>query len=138
MKILIVLLCLLFISTASYAITVPPVVKKSFNSKFPDAKSVKWGKENSDEYEASFKLDGKKYTASFNSAGDWMETESPTTFDQLPTSVQNAFNDSYKGEKARLVTRIDDSKGQTKYEIEIKRKKKTIELFFEADGKQIK
>ena len=34
--------------------------------------------------------------------------------------------------------KIENSKGETKYEIEIKQKKKTVELFFEADGMQIK
>ncbi len=138
MKIIIAALCFMFIASASYAITVPAVVKKGFESKFSDAKSVKWGKENADEYEASFTMNGLKYSANFSSTGDWMETEGQITFDQLPAKVQSAFNDSYKGVKPRMMAKIENSKGETKYEIEIKQKKKSVELFFEADGMQIK
>ncbi|CAN5502459.1 hypothetical protein BH10BAC5_BH10BAC5_27140 [soil metagenome] len=137
-KTLFSILIIFLISSYSYADNVPAIVKKSFESRFPNAKNVKWDKENGSEYEAAFKLKGIKYSTTFSSTGDWMETESPTTFEMLPISVQNTFNDSNKGVKPRLCSKIELSTGRIKYEIEIKKKKKTIELFYEEDGKQIK
>jgi hypothetical protein len=75
----------------------PTTVTASFNQKFPNATNVKWDKESAHEYEASFEWKGKKHSANFSDAGEWLETESPITFNQLPEKVQTAFNASHKG-----------------------------------------
>ena len=116
----------------------PNAVTATFNSKFPNATSVKWDKENAHEYEASFDWNGAKHSANFNDTGEWLETESPITFSQLPAKVQDAFNASHKGTTVKAVAKIETSKGQTSYEVEIKQGLKTAELFYDANGSVVK
>ena len=138
-KMVLITLALLFIYVSSTALThVPTPVSKTFDLKFPNAKNIKWDKENKNEYEAAFSLDGIKYTASFNEKGEWLETETNITFNILPEKVQQAFNTSYKDSKIKAVAKIENSKGEIKYEIEIKQKNKTVEKFFKSDGTEIK
>ena len=113
---------------------IPGIVTTAFNQKFPNAKSVQWDKENAHEYEASFEVQGAKYSANFRDNGEWLETESPVSFDQLPEKVQRAFTASHKSTAIKAVSKIETAKGITKYELEIKEGKKTVELFYSTDG----
>jgi uncharacterized membrane protein YkoI len=116
----------------------PNAVTTKFNQKFPNASNVKWDKENAHEYEASFVWKGEKHSANFNDTGEWLETESPITFNQLPEKVQTAFNGSHKGTTIKAVAKIETSKGQNQYEVEIKQGLKTVEFFYDANGSVIK
>lgn len=111
----------------------PTVVTNAFKEKFPAATDVKWEMRQS-VCEADFKMNGKKYSSSFTHAGGWVETESPFTFDQLPSKVQNAFDASHKGEMVKEVGKIETSKGTTKYEVEVMQGVKTLELLYNSDG----
>lgn len=122
----------------SFACTPPEMVLKAFNQKFPNATNVKWDKENKNEYEAEFKWNGGKYSANFDKSGEWLETESPTTFNQLPEEVKKAFNTSYKNAKVKGVSKTETSKGKTIYEVEMKQGLKTVEKFYTADGIETK
>lgn len=125
-------------ATSFVQIKTPKVVITTFNQIFPNATNVKWDKENAHEYEASFKWKGEKHSANFNDTGEWLETESPITFNQLPEKVQSAFNTSHKGITIKAITKIETSKGQTHYEVEIKKGLKTVEFFYDANGSIIK
>ncbi len=112
----------------------PKAVETAFNAKFPNATKVKWDKENATEYEASFVLKGVKHSTNYSIDGKWLETESPTTFDKIPQKVQEAFNAIHKGEKVKAIALIENSKGETLYEIEVKKGLKAVEYFYNADG----
>ena len=112
----------------------PIAVRTAFNQKFPNAGKVKWDKENTHEYEAAFLWKGVKYSANFSDTGEWLETESPFSFKQLPQKVQTAFTALHKETAIKAVAKIETSKGVTKYEVEIKQGAKTVELFYTADG----
>lgn len=116
----------------------PDAVEAAFNQKFPNASKVKWGKENPHEYEAEFEWKGEKHSANFNDSGDWLETESPISFTQLPDDVTTAFNASHKKAKIKVVAKIETSNGITKFEIEFKNEVKTQEVFYTTEGKEIK
>lgn len=116
----------------------PTAVTTAFNQKFPNATKVKWDKENAHEYEASFEWKGEKLSANFSDTGEWLETESPIAFNQLPEKVQSAFNIAHKEATVKAVAKIETSKGITKFEVEFKQGVKTVELFYTADGKEIK
>lgn len=138
-KNILVVIALLFVYSISFASVKAPVeVTKAFNQKFPKATSVKWDKENDHEFEASFKWNGGKYAANFSDKGEWLETETTIQFNQLPEKVQQAFNKAHKNEKIKAVAKIENSKGEIKYEIELKKGKKPVEIFYTADGKEIK
>jgi len=113
-------------------------VTTAFNQKFPNATKVKWDKENAHEYEASFEWKGEKLSANFSDTGEWLETESPISFNQLPEKVQTAFNSAHKGATIKAVAKIETSKGITKFEVEFKQSVKTVELFYTTDGREIK
>ncbi len=128
----------IFISINAYSGTIPSAVTEAFAKKFPDALNVKWGKENATEYEASFKLNGVKYSANYSDKGEWLETETGTTFDKLPANVQEAYNKNYVGHKVKAAAVIETSKGDIKYEIEYIKGKKTTETFYDAKGNSVK
>jgi hypothetical protein len=125
-------------ASIALAITPPIAVKKAFEAKFPGATSVKWDKENAHEYEASFTWNGNSYSANFNDGGAWLETEGSISFNQLPVKVQNGFNTKHEGAKVKAVAKIETSTGDTKYEVEVKQKMKTVEYFYNSEGVEIK
>lgn len=116
----------------------PAAATAAFDKKFPGATNVKWDKENANNYEAGFEWKGVKYSANFSDTGEWLETESPLTFKQLPEKVQTTFNASHKDANIKAVAKIETSKGETKYEVEIKQGVKTVELFYTAEGAETK
>src|ERR1700704_515308 len=86
------------ITTAcSQKINVPSAVTKAFNSKYPGATNVKWGKESAKEYEAEFKLNGNSVSANFGTDGAWVETETVIKTAALPAAVVAAINKNYPG-----------------------------------------
>ena len=117
---------------------IPTAVTLAFNQKFPNATKVKWDKENAHNYEASFVQNGENYAANFSDTGEWLETETPTTFNQLPNKVQTAFNSAHRGVTPKAVSRIETSKQGTIYEVEMKGGSKTVEVFYKADGTEVK
>ncbi|MDP3353301.1 MAG: PepSY-like domain-containing protein [Flavobacteriaceae bacterium] len=138
-KIIFVGLVLLGFTSTSFAQSKTPIaVTTAFNQKFPNATNVKWDKENAHEYEASFEWKAEKHSANFTDKGEWLETESPLTFSQLPNKVQTAYKTLYKETAIKAVAKIETSKGDTKYEIELKKGLKTMELFYKNDGTVIK
>ena len=116
----------------------PTAAVAAFNQKFPNATKVKWDKESAHNYEAEFEWKGVNYSANFSDTGEWLETESPIAFNQLPEKVQSAFNIAHKEATVKAVAKIETSKGITKFEVEFKQGVKTVELFYTADGKEIK
>jgi len=133
-KIFLTIASFLMFSTFIYAAIPPASVIKAFNLKFPDATKVKWDKENAHEYEASFTMNNSKYAANYTDKGEWLETESPLTFIQLPTEVQKGFTNLHKNKTAKLVSKIEQAKGVVKYEIEVKQGLKTVEYFYTSNG----
>jgi hypothetical protein len=117
---------------------VPEAVNKTFQNKFPNATNAKWDKENAHEFEAEFVWNGAKYSANFSDTGEWLETESTISFNQLPEKVQKAFNNSYPGANVKAVAKIETSKSTTKYEVEIKQSIKNKEVLYNEDGIEIK
>ena len=116
----------------------PMVVTTAFNLKFPNATNVKWVKENAHEYEAEFNWNGANFSANFSDKGEWLETENPFSFNQLPENVKIEFNKLHKDAKVKGVSKIDISKGITIFEIEIMKGISIVELFYTEDGTETK
>ena len=122
------------ISIFSFALTPPGVVLKAFRTKFPNATNVKWEKESSHEYEASFMMHKAKYAANYSDKGKWLETETMLTFAKVPSEVQTAFTTGHPREKVKAASKLELAGGDVKYEIEVKKGAKTVEYFYTADG----
>ena len=130
--------CVFALVTTSYSqkINVPPAVTKAFNSKYPGATDVKWGKENAKEYEAEFKLNNTAISANFGTDGSWKETETTIKSSELPEAVTKAIQTKYPGAVINLAEKVEKPE-KTYYEtvIKINNKKKEIEIL--PDGKFI-
>ncbi len=137
-KSILIVIALILMSVGAYAQTIPAAVTQAFNSKFPSAANVKWDKENKNDYEASFDMNGITYSANFTATGDWLETETGTSFDQLPQTVQDAFRKGHKTNKVKAAAIIETSQGVTKYEVEYKNGKKTSEFLYDDKGNVVK
>ncbi len=121
----------------SFAQSTPTKVQDAFNTKFPNAKSVEWEKENDTEWEAEFKLNGIEYSANFGTDGTWKETEHEIKVNELPENVKNTLANEfseYEIEEAEMVE-TSDFNG---YEVEIEKGEETMEVVFDKSGKVIK
>lgn len=109
---------------------VPVAVEKAFRSKFPDAENVKWEKENKDEFEATFLLNGKKGSANFSASGNWLETEIAVPQSAAPQKLLEGFGKKFPGAKVNEVFQISSAGGKDYFEIEytLKGKKKETRL----------
>jgi len=108
----------------------PGPVKTAFNTKFPGATAVKWGKENAKEYEAEFKLNNNSVSANFGLDGSWVETESVIPVSSLPAAVSAAIRAKYPGTSITLAEKTEQPGNKVFYEVSIKvnGKKKGIEI----------
>ncbi len=130
------LMCLCGVSIAKC--TAPENIQKIFNAKFPTAQDVEWSKENSNEYEVEFEIDDQEYSANYSIAGEWLETESPISFDKLPQVVQDAFKNSHPSAEIEAVKMIENSAGKINYEVEIEKWLWTSELYYTSAGIEFK
>lgn len=112
----------------------PATVITSFNSKFPNANNVKWGKENATEWEAEFELNGSKVSANFSNDGKWLETETEVSVNQLPKAVVSAINKKYPDYEIAGGDKIENAKGEILYEADIKFKTVRKEVLLNSDG----
>lgn len=115
----------------------PANVKSAFSQKFPAATKVEWGKEGDKEWEAEFMFNGKEYSANFDNAGKWMETESEISVKDLPAVVKTTLDKESAGYKIKesLVTETSDLKA---YEFVIEKGKDKLEIVIDQNGKMIK
>jgi hypothetical protein len=125
------------LSFTANAQDVPSTISTSFSKKFPDAKAVKWEKENAEEWEAEFRMDGINYSANYSADGKWKETEQKILVNDLPNPIKSMIltkYSSYKIDQAEILE-TPDFKG---YEVELENKEQTIILLLDKSGKIIK
>ncbi len=113
---------------------VPSEVGKSFKSKFPDARSVSWDKENDHEFEAEFKRSGNEMTACFNDKGEWIETEIELSQKDLPEAVQNTISSEFTGFKIEEVVRIETPEYSEAFEVGLEKDEASQEVIILKDG----
>jgi len=128
------ILVVMAISLIACAQTPPQPVTKSFNSKFPGATNIKWDQEEENEWEAGFKMNGSKMTASFDNAGKWLETESKLKKSDLPGNVMSAVSEAYKDWKIESVESIETPEMKA-YELGLEKGKEEMEIQITPEGK---
>ena len=109
----------------------------SFKSKFPDAIKIKWEMENETEWEADFELNGQKYSANFNSNGEWVETEFEIKPSEIPIVIRSILDQNftdYEIEKAE----ISETASGKSYEFEVEVGEEEFELAIDSKGKLTK
>ncbi|MBK8558056.1 MAG: PepSY-like domain-containing protein [Lewinellaceae bacterium] len=85
-------------------------------------------KKNGD-WEAEFEQDEVEMSANFNTAGQWLETETEIKVADLPAAVRTAL----QGKKVKEAAKIMRADGTTVYEAEVKRK----DMLFDDSGKML-
>jgi hypothetical protein len=113
---------------------VPAPVKSAFSQKFSGAANVKWSQENDKEWEAEFKMDGKDYSANYDNAGGWMETEYKISTKEIPASVTASIGKEFAGYKTDESEVSETEKGKV-YEFVLSKGKEKLEVTFSNDGK---
>jgi hypothetical protein len=134
--ILIALFSMIFFSACSQK-NPPENVKKEFSQKFADARSVKWGSEEANEWEAEFKINGKEMSACFDNTGKWLETEEEVSTKELPSAVTNTLKNEFPGFEAGESSTIENPEMKG-FEIALKNKEKEMTVIIGSDGTVLK
>ncbi len=129
---------LLLVSCSSFAqkpdhSKAPESVRMSFSKLFPGVNDAKWEMENGN-YEAEFRLDGQKTSATFDKNGTWLETERAIAIESLPGDATIYIEQHFHGKTARHAAIIKLANGDTNYEAHLN----GMDYIFDADGKYIK
>ncbi|MFN8356231.1 MAG: PepSY-like domain-containing protein [Spirosomataceae bacterium] len=112
---------------------VPTVVKNGLQKQFPNAKNVKWEKEDGN-YEAGFEINETDYSVLLGATGNIIETETEISIESLPATVKAYLAKHYTKQKIKEAAKIIDAKGTITYEAEVKGK----DLLFDKNGNFIK
>ena len=115
----------------------PENVKKEFIKKYASAQSITWDSEEKNEWEAEFKMENKKMSASFDNSGKWIESETEISEKELPATVVNTLNKDFQGYKKGLVEIFENSEMKA-FELTLKKGESTLEVLFDSTGKVIK
>jgi predicted small lipoprotein YifL/sulfur carrier protein ThiS len=116
---------------------VPAKTKASFTQKFPDATKVKWDKEEDNVWETEFKMDGKEYSANFDSEGKWMETEYEIKTSELPPAVKTTIDNEFKDYDIEEVEVSETPDGKV-FELQMEVDENDIEVAISPNGKVVK
>jgi len=112
---------------------VPQVVKSAFMKAYPNAKGVKWDKEEAG-FEASFDQNKNDMSIVLDKVGIVKEVETEIVKDKLPKAIletlKKDFADHDIEETAMIV-----ANGVTTYEVEVEKGKKSWDLIFDSAGK---
>ncbi len=138
-KLIVLILAAAFAVTLSAQdVNVPKEVKEAFTQKYPDVTNVKWSKENREEFEAEFTLNGVKTSIVLDEEGDIEETETAVTIGDLPGNVIPYIKDNYTGYEITEAAKIVDEDGNVFYEAEISKGETSKDLLFDNAGKPVK
>ncbi len=117
---------------------IPAAVTQAFKEKFPEAGNVEW-KDKLTGFEASFVLEEVKYQATFNTKGEWKQTETSVAEDEIPAEVQEGFDRSkYKEWEIKSVSLLETGDSQTFVLMVQKTALLKKRLYFSYDGQLLK
>lgn len=97
-------------------------VLKHFNSTYPNAVVKEWDVEDDGSYEVEFRLDGVKWEAYYDAAGNWQKTERDVRRAEVPKAVWDALSKSeFAAWKIDDIEEHQTPKHKSVYEIEVKK-----------------
>ncbi len=139
MKFLSILILSLFISASSLFAqdkteeTAPDYVQKTFNKKFPKARSVSWQSISDGQWEAKYKMGEINYWSTYAKNGHWRETTKEIEVSDLELNVIAVLDrkyDTYSITEAKLV----ENKDGDSFNIRIDQAGKIIALMVDSEG----
>ena len=99
---------------------------------FPDAKSVKWSKEDNN-FEAEFTLNKQEMSCVISATAELLETETEMAVKDLPANIKSNIETTYPGSKINEAAKIE-KKGIITYEAEAKIGADSYDLIYDKDG----
>jgi hypothetical protein len=114
---------------------VPANVKSKMTTSFPNAKSVKWSKEDNN-YEAEFMLNKQETSCVISATAELLETETEMSVSDLPANIKTIIQTDYPGSKINEAAKIE-SKGVITYEAEVKIGEDSYDMIYDNSGKFI-
>jgi hypothetical protein len=134
----ILIVSLSLISVSAFSQKNPPEnVKREFIKKYASAQSVRWESEEKNEWEAEFRIDGKKISASFDNSAKWIESETEITEKELPASVVSTLNKDFLGYKKGHIEIFENAEIKG-FELGLKKGESSIEVIIDNNGKIIR
>ena len=118
-------------------LSTPAAVAKAFETKFPSAGEVKWGKESDVEYEAEFELNDQEMSANFDANGTWLETEAKLAPKDLPAPVLATLKSQFGDSKIKKAESLEKAGEPVVYEIKLEQGENEVEVVLDANGKVI-
>ncbi|WP_303315174.1 PepSY-like domain-containing protein [Flavivirga abyssicola] len=115
---------------------IPELVKKAFETKFSEAKHLKWTYENGI-WEVSFYKNSQKYSSTFDEQGRWLETEHDINKNNLPLIILENLQTSYEKYEVDDVAFVESNEREF-YEIELEFEGKDIEVLYNKEGHVVK
>ncbi len=110
------------------------VVVNAFKARYPEASRVEWETKSGFKV-ADFRINSKEAEAWFETDGTWVMTETDVTFNELPSPVQTAFNESiYSKWRIDDIDKLERSNAATIYIIEVEQGDQEYDLHFTEDG----
>jgi hypothetical protein len=116
---------------------IPAVVTDAFKAKYATATGVEW-KDRLSSFEADFKIGDKDMKASFNSKGEWLKTESKSSFTTLPPEVKDGFKKSKYADLTVLdVNQIDEKEKGMLYKVVVRKNEYTKRILVFSKAGQL-
>jgi hypothetical protein len=120
-------------------IATPNLVIKAFQNRYQNVSNLRWSQESDDEWEAEFTMNEADYTANFNAAGIWIETEKMIQFAEVPHIVKDVLEKEFAGYKVDEAETSETEEGLVyEFEMENESKHTEREVAISPDGKVIK
>jgi hypothetical protein len=100
---------------------IPAEVTDSFKAKYANASAVSW-KDKLSSFQADFKIDNKDMKCMFSSKGEWLKTETKSSFDKVPVDVKDGFKKSkYASMPVQEVLLVEEKDKATQYRVIVKK-----------------
>ncbi|MBE9583791.1 PepSY-like domain-containing protein [Mucilaginibacter sp. JRF] len=125
-------------SFAQKAIVVPAAVKSTFTKSFPNAKAVKWSKENDAEFEAEFTNGSVKQAANFKTSGTLVVTETEIKKSALPAVITAVVNKEFTGYKIEDIEKVEKPGKPRYYEMKVEKGEQSYLIEISPEGKILK
>ena len=112
------------------------MVLRSFKSKFPKATHVFWQPVDGFKWQVNFFLRKKRCTALFNSEGQWLETISLISSDNIPEQLQLTLEEKCNKDGLRQIYHVQ-TPDRSIYEMNLKNGLNTLKLLYDLSGNLI-
>ena len=118
------------------AAQIPMAVQTTIHARFPGASTPEWKKKPDGAYEAEFVSAGVEIAAKFDSAGEWLETETTIRRSAVPVAVRQAISRRFAGYRiveTQSVVAVSDPRAVV-YEIHLENVTTVWKVQFNSDG----